>query len=62
MIIFHRFLIGTAIAFFLLFAVWSISVYSSAGDTLLLVLGIVSIVVAAALAYYLKNLKRFLGR
>lgn len=58
MIIFHRFLIGTAILFFAGFGVWAI-LQNGAG---LLALGAGSLLVAAGLSYYLKNLKRFLGR
>jgi hypothetical protein len=62
MIGFHRLLIGTAIAFFALFAAWAIVEARSGGDTLLMVLGVSAGVVAFGLAYYLKNLRRFLGR
>ncbi len=61
MITFHRFLIGTAIAFFAVFAVWSFVSYRVGGSVLLLVLGVLSVLVALGLGYYLKNLKRFLG-
>jgi hypothetical protein len=61
MIAFHRFLIGTAIAFFAVFAWWSIDAYRDGGSVLLLLLGVLSALVAAGLGYYLKNLKRFLG-
>ncbi len=62
MIGFHRLLIGTAIAFFALFAAWAILEARGGGGTLLLILGVCSGVVALGLAYYLKNLRRFLGR
>ena len=62
MIIFHRFLIGTAILFCLGFAAWTLSAYRSAGRTMELVLGVVFAVLALALGYYLKNLDRFLHR
>ena len=62
MIAFHRFLIGTAILFCAVFAVWSIVAFRSDGGVLPLVLGLVFAVAAAALTYYLKNLRRFLGR
>jgi hypothetical protein len=61
-IAFHRFLIGTAIIFCAVFAVWSIVAFRSSGGTLPLVLGITFALAAAALSYYLKNLRRFLGR
>lgn len=60
MIAFHRFLIGSAIAFFAVFAVWSLVAYRNGGSVLLLILGVLSLLVAGALGYYLKNLKRFL--
>jgi hypothetical protein len=62
MIAFHRFLIGTAILFCAVFAVWAIVAFRSEGGTLPLVLGIAFALAAAGLAYYLKNLRRFLGR
>lgn len=58
MIIFHRFLIGTAIVFFAGFGVWAIL----QGGASLPILGAASLAAAAALSYYLKNLRRFLGR
>ena len=60
MIIFHRFLIGTAIVFCAGFAWWSQAAYRASGSTLQLALAIVFAVAALALAYYLKNLRRFL--
>lgn len=62
MIGFHRLLIGTAIAFFALFAVWAVMEGRGGGSTLLVILGILSGAVALGLGYYLKNLRRFLGR
>jgi hypothetical protein len=62
MIIFHRFLIGTAILFCLGFAAWTLAAYRSAGGTLQLVLAVAFAIAAVALGYYLKNLDRFLHR
>lgn len=62
MIIFHRVLIGTAILFFGGFGVWALLDARDRGDALLGALGVASIVITALLAYYLKNLRRFLGR
>ncbi len=62
MIAFHRFLIGTAILFCAAFAVWAIVAFRSDGGVLPLVLGVAFALAAAALTYYLKNLRRFLGR
>ncbi len=62
MILFHRFLIGTAILFSAGFAAWSFVGFRQQGSALLLGLGVFFAVATLALAYYLKNLKRFLGR
>ncbi len=62
MIPFHKLLIGTAIAFCALMAVWSGWRYSAEGGSGMLVLGAAFVVAGAALSYYLRHLKRFLGR
>lgn len=62
MIAFHRFLIGTAILFSALFAVWAFTAFVQRGGSGLLFLGVFFAAATAGLAYYLKNLKRFLGR
>lgn len=62
MIIFHRVLIGTAIAFFVGFAVWALAAFRSGGGRSFLLLGLLSAAVAVALGVYLKNLDRFLQR
>ncbi len=62
MIIFHRFLIGTAILFSAGFAIWSFASFQERGGGLLLFLGVFFAGATLALSYYLKNLKRFLGR
>lgn len=62
MILFHRFLIGTAIIFFAGFSVWALLEYKDTRSVLLLVLGVFFLLVTAGFAYYLKNLRRFLGR
>jgi hypothetical protein len=61
-ITFHRFLIGTAIVFSAGFAVWALVSFRRHGGVLVLGLGLFFTVAAVALAYYLKNLNRFLGR
>lgn len=62
MIYFHRFLIGTAIVFCAVFSWWSF-VASRASDAWgLRMLGIAFALAVVALAYYLKNLQRFLHR
>jgi hypothetical protein len=60
MIIFHRFLIGTAILFCAGFAWWSQAAYRGSGNAVHLAMAIVFGVAALALTYYLKNLQRFL--
>ncbi len=60
MIGFHRFLIGTAILFCALFAVWTFVAYRAAGRGGELALAIAFAIAAVALAYYLRHLNRFL--
>ena len=62
MIPFHRLLIGTAILFFAGFAIWSVLWFRTNGQVAVLALGLGSGLVAAAFGYYLKHLRRFLGR
>jgi len=57
----HRLLIGTAIVFGLVFAIREVLDYRATGEVRALVIAVVSLVVSAALLYYLKNLKRFIG-
>lgn len=61
LIIFHRILIGTAIVFGAGFAVWEFLAYRQTGAVENLLIGIGAVVVAVALGYYLKNLKRFVS-
>ena len=62
MIAFHRFLIGTAILFCAGFALWALSAFRADGGALSLALAVAFALATGALAYYLKNLRRFLGR
>ena len=62
MILFHRFLIGTAILFCAGFALWAFGSYRASGGAISLVLTVGFGVATIALGYYLANLKRFLGR
>ena len=62
MIPFHRLLIVTAIVFCGGFALWAGVRYLLSGGTGMLALTIVFVALAAGLTYYLRNLKRFLGR
>jgi hypothetical protein len=62
MIPFHRLLISTAILFCAGLAVWAGWSYRQSGEGLTLVMALSAAVAAAALTYYLRHLKRFLGR
>jgi len=62
MIAFHRFLIGTAILFCAGFSVWALLAFRANGGVMPLVLGVTFALCTLALSYYLKNLRRFLGR
>ena len=62
MILFHRFLIATAILFSLGFAVWAFIQFRADGGSTQLALSITFAVIAIGLAVYLKNLNRFLRR
>jgi hypothetical protein len=62
MIAFHRFLIGTAILFCAGFSVWALAAFRANGGAVPLVLGVTFGIGTLALSYYLKNLRRFLGR
>ncbi len=62
MIPFHRLLISTAIVFCAGFAGWAACRWRESGEGGTLALALVFAVAAAALTYYLRNLKRFLGR
>ena len=62
MIPFHRVLIATAILFCGGFALWALGQYVTLKRPGMLALTIIFAVLSLALAYYLRNLKRFLGR
>jgi uncharacterized membrane protein YdjX (TVP38/TMEM64 family) len=62
MIPFHRFLIGTAICFCLGFAAWTFLAYRTSASGGELALAVVFAACGVVLAYYLKNLDRFLHR
>ncbi|MFQ5830732.1 MAG: hypothetical protein ACE5JD_16490 [Candidatus Methylomirabilia bacterium] len=59
LIVAHRILIGTAIAFGVLFSVWGVWGYSQTGEAVQLLVAALAALVTVALVYYLKNLKRF---
>jgi hypothetical protein len=62
MIPFHRLLIGTGILFSAGFALWAFVRYRQEPSTGMLLLTITFTLAAAALYYYLRHLRRFLGR
>lgn len=62
MIIFHRVLIASAIAFSGTFAIWALLVYLQDGAAPYQFLAAGFGVASLALCYYLANLRRFLGR
>lgn len=62
MINFHKVLISTAIVFCLVFAAWAWIAHRASGSAWTLVASIAFAVAALALAIYLSQLKRFLGR
>lgn len=62
MIPFHRLLIASAIVFCACFAAWAAWGYHRSHQGGLLALALVFAAFAAGLTYYLRHLRRFLGR
>jgi hypothetical protein len=62
MIPFHRLLISTAIVFCGGFTAWAAWTYRQTGELLMLLMALAFAVATVALGYYLRHLKRFLGR
>ena len=62
MILFHRFLIGVAVLFTGGTGWWMIQDSRNGGSVAQMILGIVFLFATVGLAYYLKNLNRFLKR
>jgi hypothetical protein len=60
-IIAHRILIGTAICFGIFYAVWEVLAYRETGELTHLVIAVITTVITIAMAYYLKNLRRFVS-
>ena len=60
-IIAHRILIGTAICFGVFYTVWEALAYRETGEVTHLAIAAVAAVVTLAMAYYLKNLRRFVS-
>ncbi|HYK83004.1 MAG TPA: hypothetical protein VEU55_07645 [Gemmatimonadales bacterium] len=62
MIPFHRLLIATAIVFCAGFAAWAAWDWRRSGEPVALAMACAFAVATVALTYYLRHLKRFLGR
>lgn len=60
-IIAHRILIGTAICFGVFYTVWEALAYRQTHEASHLVIAVISAVITLAMAYYLKNLRRFVS-
>jgi hypothetical protein len=60
-IIAHRVLIGTAIVFGVFFALWEVMRYRQHGAARDLLVAVIAALITAAMAYYLKNLRRFIS-
>jgi hypothetical protein len=60
-IVAHRILIGAAILFGVFFTGWQLARYRQTASLEHLIVGLVSAVITVGLAYYLKNLRRFVG-
>jgi hypothetical protein len=61
LIVAHRILIGAAILFGLFFTVWEAPAYRPTGHVDNLLISVVAAAITLGLAYYLKNLRRFVG-
>jgi hypothetical protein len=57
----HRILIGAAILFGVFFTGWQLVKYRQTASLEHLIAGLLSAVITVGLAYYLKNLRRFVG-
>jgi hypothetical protein len=60
-IIAHRILIGAAICFGVFYTTWEALAYRRTHDATHLVIAAISAVITVAMAYYLKNLRRFVS-
>ena len=59
LIVAHRILIGAAIGFGVFFTLWGIVRFTRTGDAGQLLVAGITAVITGGLAYYLKNLSRF---
>jgi hypothetical protein len=55
----HRILIGAAVCFGIFYTVWEYRAYRESGELPHAFIAVVAAVLTLALAYYLKNLKRY---
>jgi hypothetical protein len=60
-IIAHRILIGAAICFGAFYTTWEVLAYRRTHESLHLVIAVIAAVITLAMAYYLKNLRRFVS-
>ena len=60
-IIAHRILIGAAIAFGIFYTFWEAGAYRQTHEIGHLVIALVTAIITVAMAYYLKNLRRFVS-
>ena len=60
-IVAHRILIGAAILFGVFFTGWQLVKYRQTASLEHLIVGLISAVITVGLAYYLKNLRRFVS-
>jgi hypothetical protein len=60
-IIAHRILIGTAICFGVFYTGWEALAYRDTHETIHLVIAVITAVITVAMAYYLKNHRRFVS-
>jgi hypothetical protein len=60
-IVAHRILIGAAILFGVFFTGWQIVKYRQTASLEHVIVGLISAVITVGLAYYLKNLRRFVS-
>jgi Na+-transporting methylmalonyl-CoA/oxaloacetate decarboxylase beta subunit len=58
----HRVLIGAAVLFGIFFTILEAAKYRETGEGQYLTVALVAGVITLAMGYYLKNLRRFLGR
>jgi branched-subunit amino acid ABC-type transport system permease component len=60
-IIAHRILIVAAICFGVFYTIWEALAYRETREANHLVIAVIALIITLGLAYYLKNLRRFVG-